>query len=90
MKRPRTLRHIQIIKVWFSSRGYENKTRMRLFSYATVWILILVTGITNKNSGAVKYCALSLLMVSIAIVWLKFMGLFYDKPILYSFILNIV
>lgn len=27
-------------------------------AYATVWILVLVTGIISRNSGAVKYCAL--------------------------------
>lgn len=28
------------------------------FSYATVWILVLVTGIKGKNRGSVKYCSI--------------------------------
>lgn len=28
------------------------------FSYATVWILVLVTGIISRNRGAVKYCSI--------------------------------
>jgi len=28
------------------------------FSYANVWILVLVTGIKGRNSGAVKYCSI--------------------------------
>ena len=28
------------------------------FSYATVWILVLVTGIMSRNRGAVKYCSI--------------------------------
>ena len=27
-------------------------------SYATVWILVLVTGVISKNRGAVKYCTI--------------------------------
>jgi hypothetical protein len=28
------------------------------FSYATVWILVLVIGIISRNRGAVKYCSI--------------------------------
>ena len=38
------------------------------FSYATVWILVLVTGIISRNYGAVIYCSLFWLITFISAV----------------------